>query len=406
MPRQTIHTLAYKMISDTQQFEKGIVLSRGETSKLNKELRGLKTPLQQAEDRAELLGKAFKAGAIDSRQLQQGLDKVEKELKQTTSAGGKLASFFRDRFRLDASAMLTIVGRVTSGIRSLGRAMKDTFGRLDELAKTSRVLGIDPGDLERLRTAAARLDGAAPESVAKALERMQKSIVDANDGLSTQVRAFERIGIAVSDLEGKRPLEQLLLISEALSGIKDNNAFIASVKDIFGRGGTDIGNLLRGGRDSFNASIRRLEERGVFEFGSLEQLESTIDTLADSHRVWTKMLDTLAERMAPTLERIADFIIGPSESATPVERDKRLNPLGSPFARGLGTGNFFLDDLWSGNRFQGVRPGDIDTDRNAAIARQQEARRVRELQEAILRENQRQTQLMSGSQGLPAGGLP
>src|SRR5690625_3583895 len=99
--------------------------------------------------------------------------------------------------------------------------------------------GVAVSDLMLLRQAMED-NGASAESARKALTRMQKQIVAAGDGLSTPVRAFERLGLSVDALREMQPGEQSRTIAAAIAATKDPAVRAATAMDIFGRAGAEM----------------------------------------------------------------------------------------------------------------------------------------------------------------------
>ena len=75
--------------------------------------------------------------------------------------------------------------------------------------------------------------GVGADKAGTAINKMQKAIVDAGAGLSTQVRAFERMGLSIDDIRKLSPDKQFNTIGKALAGMKDPTDKAATSMDIF-----------------------------------------------------------------------------------------------------------------------------------------------------------------------------
>jgi hypothetical protein len=140
-------------------------------------------------------------------------------------------------FALIAGALT--FGAAIAGAYKLGRALKDAFDTGGALSDLSSRTGITVKELVILEQAF-KDNGIAAEKVGPIINKMQKGIVDFKAGLSTQVRAFERLGIAFEDIQHKTPIEQFQMIQDALNGIQDQTLKAGTAMEIFGRSGGEL----------------------------------------------------------------------------------------------------------------------------------------------------------------------
>ena len=77
--------------------------------------------------------------------------------------------------------------------------------------------------------------GGSAKSMEKAIVIMQKAVVQGSEGLTTYVRAFERIGLNVEDLRKMRPEQQFETIGKAIAGAKDQQGALTAALEIFGQ---------------------------------------------------------------------------------------------------------------------------------------------------------------------------
>jgi len=87
---------------------------------------------------------------------------------------------------------------------------------------------------------AAEQSGSSVESVEKGIRRMQQTVLDANQGLSTATTALSELGLTASDLNGLKPEDQFQKILTAVSAIEDPTRRAALSMDVFGRAGTEL----------------------------------------------------------------------------------------------------------------------------------------------------------------------
>jgi len=77
--------------------------------------------------------------------------------------------------------------------------------------------------------------GGEAKSMEKAILVMQKAVVQGSEGLTTYVRAFERLGLNVEDLRAMKPEEQFETIGRAIAGAKDKQGALTAAIEIFGQ---------------------------------------------------------------------------------------------------------------------------------------------------------------------------
>ncbi len=110
----------------------------------------------------------------------------------------------------------------------------------DELDKMSRRTGIAAPALAELGFAAEQ-SGLDLAKVENGVRKMQKTIGDANRGLSTAVDGLGKLGLSAQELNGLAPEDQFQLISDRLREIKDPTAQASAAMDVFGsRTGTAL----------------------------------------------------------------------------------------------------------------------------------------------------------------------
>ena len=112
----------------------------------------------------------------------------------------------RDAFRSVAGGLnrvkksvFSVKGAVTGLAGTL--ALKKFAGDVDDLAKQSARLGITVNQLQTLQFAASQ-SGTGAEELKKGFERFTKSISEASTGVGTGIRAFDALGITLTNNDG------------------------------------------------------------------------------------------------------------------------------------------------------------------------------------------------------------
>lgn len=212
---------------------------------------------------------------------------------------------------------------------ALAALVVKSLALVDQQRKTARTLGTTQAIFAGLSLAAG-IAGVSTESFTKALKRQSKSIVDANDGLQTQARAFQRLNLDTKELI-KLPVEkQFAAITTALGKVENSTLKVAIASDIFGAKNADLINILELGEEGLDSFIQKAKELGV---ALTEDQTSAIEEANDAVLIFKTSLTGLGNQLAA---RFAPLITAGAEALTGfVSRITELVPKLFAFARGL-----------------------------------------------------------------------
>ena len=179
----------------------------------------------------------------DTSGLNKSLGKAKGMLGGLAKAGAKMG--LAAAFTGAATAAGGLAGAVVGVKRALniGSEMSDIAANTGLLAGEAMVLSRAFEDA-----------GISGDKLQPTINKMQRSIVEAGEGLSTPVRALEGMGLALSDLQGLAPAEQFAKIQNALAGMSDPGERAARAMQLFGRSGAELGALFSNGSAMENAA--------------------------------------------------------------------------------------------------------------------------------------------------------
>ena len=244
--------------------------------------------------------------------------------------GRSMANATRAMGRVAASAgkAAVAIGAVGTAVAAAAftSAVKEMYDLGGSLSDLSSRTGIAVGELAILQRAF-RDNGLAADKVGPIINKMQKGITDFGAGLSTQVRAFERLGISYEMIREKSPLQQFQLIQTALAGVSNQSVRTATAMEIFGRAGGELQALF----DDAGAVEKATQSLGSAA-GILERNAQTFDRISDLMQSATANLKL--------------FVLGVAEVAAPkilaaLERFNSIDfaDLGVRFVNGLNIEN-------------------------------------------------------------------
>ncbi len=174
----------------------------------------------------------------------------------------------------------------------------------DQLDKMAARTGVSVEALSQLGFAAEQ-SGADIETLEKGIRTMQRTINDAQRGLSTATDAFDDLGLNVEHIASLSPEDQFQTIADAIAGVEDPSKRAALAMQVLGRAGTQLLPLL--------GNIRALRAQA-------DSLGLTISTKdASSAALLTDTLNILWRTM-----RVGAFVIGSALAPTIIDLSNRI----------------------------------------------------------------------------------
>lgn len=254
---------------------------------------------------AETLAELVARISVDAANLKKGLAEADKDIAQTGKAIGKETKSIKERF-LEIGKAATVAG--ASITAAMGLAIKSFVKTGSELNDLSLKTGVSVKSLAGLKYAAEQ-NGASLGTIEMAIRRTSMALVDAGEGLAETKRAFDRMGLSLSQLEGMKPEEKFLKIAYAIAEIPDPMTRAATAQDLFGRSGMDMLPMLAAGADG----LKRMMDEGVKLTGWTTEGAAKADALGDSFGALTTALsgtfNAIGESLAPALQSLSGTLL-------------------------------------------------------------------------------------------------
>ncbi len=250
-------------------------------------------------------GQAFVELFADDSRLVRGLKNASRRLK----AWGR---------------SVTAIGRrvMLAGTAALGGAFAaaKTFARMgDVVQKMAKRTGLSAEALSELSFAAEQ-SGTDLASLENGLRRMQRTIGDALQGLSTAEDALAMLGLSVQQLLGLAPEEQFKLIADRIARIEDPTLKAAAAMEVFGRSGTMLLPLMERGAAGIEALQKQARELGLTisteDANAAAELTDALNILwrvikAGAFAIGAALAGSLkrfVDRAAETIKHVADWV--------------------------------------------------------------------------------------------------
>ncbi len=243
-------------------------------------------------------GRAFVELGVNDK-LTAGLRRAQQRLKA-----------FGDGVRAAGMRLTALGAGVLAPLAASVRVFSTTG---DALEKMSRRTGISVEALSELGFAAEQ-SGANLETLETGVRIMQRSIGDAERGLSTATEAFDELNLTVDKLRTLSPEEQFKLVADRLSQVTDPAKRTALAMQLLGRSGTRLLPLLDGGAAGIEELQKQARSLGLTVSTETAQDAALLnDTLNILWRVLKQGVFVIGSALAPMVTdltgRIAKAIV-------------------------------------------------------------------------------------------------
>lgn len=205
--------------------------------------------------------------------------------------------------RTAATAALGFVG-LRSVFDGLGRSLKE----LDDLAKTSRKLGLNANDLKALQFAAAETAGMVDGQFNMALQRMTRRIAEAAAGTGEAVKAIKELGLNAEALNQLSPDAAFRRIADAMQDVSGESNQLRIAFKLFDSEGASLVNTLKigsGALEEYGAEAAKVF--GTFSNDQLAKIEAANDSIQRLTESFKSLFREFAVNAAPSLEWASDF---------------------------------------------------------------------------------------------------
>lgn len=150
------------------------------------------------------------------------------------------------------------LGPLTTVLTGAGIAgfLKSLADGAEEIVKSSKNLGVST-DFFQGFTDAAEKSGVSADTASTAIAKLSVKVGEARDGNEEAAKAFQRLGIALTDAQGNiRSTEDVLLdISNRFAAIPDATERARLAVDLFGRSGVELSGFLSQGSEAIRQLV-------------------------------------------------------------------------------------------------------------------------------------------------------
>lgn len=234
---------------------------------------------------------------LNSAAFSKGIDKAN---KKSETFGKRIAK-----------SMKMIAGVSAAAAGAISLAVQGVLQDADKMAKASRKIGVPIDELTELRHAA-ELSGISFGGLENGLKRLSANMHDASKGIGEGAKAFEELGIVVTNSDGtlKSAKDVMGELAERFEKMPDGAQKTALAMRVMGKSGADMIPLLNGGSQALEDMAAEAVKLGlVFDEQTGRQAEAFNDNITRLQRSFTGLANKLTAQILPSLLALSQRMI-------------------------------------------------------------------------------------------------
>jgi hypothetical protein len=294
----SLNALTLKINASTDGVSKAVKAVRSDVNRINGVLRTTVTATDKAKQAQASLDRVYKTGAITRKEYIRAQDAIKQQLKASTAGASKASGVFtKFNIALAATAASAAVA---------ARALGESFGAIDRLAKSADKLGIATEKLASYRLAAEETAGMMDNQFDTALQRMVRRTAEAAQGTGEAQKAIQELGLDAAKLGQMRPDEMFAAYAEAFKGVGNQSDRLRLAFKLFDSEGAALVNTLKIGKDGLASYEQAAESLGLtvnrFDASRIEAFNDAFGRIGKSVE---GLKNSIVIALAPALERLA-----------------------------------------------------------------------------------------------------
>lgn len=234
-------------------------------------------------------------------------------------------------------------------------AIKSTAESLDSLAKRAGALGMASQDLDAW-SYAAELSGVSSAGMDKALRALPQRMHDAARGSKDMQDVFARLGVSVTDNEGrlKDVTTVLLEVSDGMAGMESATERAALAGKLFGSKNVGLVNMLKGGSEGLRGMLVEAHSLGT-RYGDLAihgenfqdaQLRLNRSLRSAGDAIWSTVLPGLSNMANTISQKLVTQITGLDQEFRELLGTFQTMPPGMAMERMRGEFDMLTEKMW------------------------------------------------------------
>ena len=268
-----------KSLSETKREEKElskeVTAAEKEIAKIQKQIAKTGEATEEQKKDLERLNKTVRDGKdalealkLKESQLQNQINDTNKKIEEERAALEKLKTSIADAKKYSAELVKefgALGAAATAAVAGLFAFTKDAAQWADDLNTLSKQTGISTEELQKFAYAADIID-VSTETMTSSLTKLTRNMQSAAEGgTSAAAKAFNDLGISVTDASGQLRDRQEVFYEtiDALGRIENVTERDAVAMDIFGRSAQELNPLILGGAETLKQLGDEAERAGL-----------------------------------------------------------------------------------------------------------------------------------------------
>ena len=312
-----------KTQSNLKDVNKLLKLDPGNTELLAQKQKNLEKAIGSTKTRLEELKKAQGGVAQGSEEwdalqreiieTEQNLERLEGEMRDFGSVGAQQVAVFGQSLQ-NAGEKIEGVGQKLAPLSTAAAGLVTSLAALgysaitnaDDLNTLAKQTGLSTEEIQKMQYAADLVDVSFSD-IEGALKKMKGKMDPANE-------TFQQLGVSVTDANGELRDSSTVFyeVIEALSGIENETERDQIAMDLFGKSADSLAGIIDDGGAALRQYGQEAEDLGLIldqdTLDSLNTLNDTIDKLkANFAGAFAKLGATIATQFGPYLEKAAVY---------------------------------------------------------------------------------------------------
>ncbi|MDD3173354.1 MAG: hypothetical protein PHF63_06810 [Herbinix sp.] len=248
------------------------------------------------------LFRLFGTVLIEDQEAINTLKNVDNQGKKTKTSLQDIA----DKGAKIGAAVVAGTGIAVTGLMALANGTAENADKWDKLSLRT---GIAVENLQRWGYAAEQ-SGADISVLETGMKKLSKSVVDAQNGSKDAQKAYEELGISMSELSNMSPEQTFDAVMKKLADMPDSAEKNVLGNQLLGKSYTELKPLLAAGSEGMQALKDRADELGIVMSG--ESVTAGVafgDTLADVKSNFDGVKNKIVADLLPQLTNMLNWFI-------------------------------------------------------------------------------------------------
>lgn len=263
---------------ELKKLDKEIEKSGGATEEQRKKREQLSAVIKDNKDRLEEL-------KVTEGQLRQEILKTNDSISQQKKAQEDLSTAISDTKKYSgelAAEVGALAGAAVAATAGIMKFVSDAAAWADSMNTMRDVTGISTADLQKFAYASELVD-VSMETMTGSLTKLTRNMqTAAGDGTGAAAKAFEELGISVTDSVGQLRDRQDVFyeVIDALGKVGNETERDALAMNIFGKSAEQLNPLIKGGAETLKALGDEAERAGlILDQNTLDKLHGFSDEI-------------------------------------------------------------------------------------------------------------------------------